>query len=473
MLFNSLDFAIFLPIVFFLYWFVAQKNLKLQNALIIVASYVFYAWWDWRFLSLIIFSTVVDFLVGQRLTAEEKQSKRKALLLTSITVNLGLLGFFKYYNFFLENFVDAFSFFGMQINANNLNIILPVGISFYTFQTLSYTIDVYRKKLKPTKDFMAFSAFVCFFPQLVAGPIERASNLLPQISKKRFFTKSLFKEGIIQIFIGLFRKIVIADTLANYVDVVYSDLSLYNSSTILLATLFYTFQIYFDFSGYSDIAIGTAKLFGIKFKQNFNLPYFSKSLTEFWRKWHISLSSWLKDYLYISLGGNRKGIKITYRNLMITMLLGGLWHGSSWNFIIWGGIHGVVLSIEKLIKSKSKSKIIENLSFFGYPSTFIIVLFSWIFFRAEDLESSIFAISKIFEFNLSIPSITDVNVFVNSILMLCLGLLFDCYLYFKKVDLEDFGSKFTTTKIVIFCSVITIIINLFYSTSDNFIYFQF
>ena len=473
MLFNSLDFAIFLPIVFLLYWFVAQKNLKLQNFLIVLASYVFYGWWDWRFLSLIIFSTVVDYLVAQKLRTEEQQSKRKVLLWTSIIVNLGFLGFFKYYNFFLENFVDAFSLFGMQINANSLNIILPVGISFYTFQTLSYTIDVYRKKLEPTKDFMAFSAFVCFFPQLVAGPIERATNLLPQISKKRFFTKSLFKEGIVQIFIGLFRKIVIADTLANYVDVVYADLSLYNSSTIFLATFFYTFQIYFDFSGYSDIAIGTAKLFGIKFKQNFNLPYFSKSLTEFWRKWHISLSFWLRDYLYISLGGNRKGIRITYRNLMITMLLGGLWHGSSWNFIIWGGIHGVVLSIEKLLNSKSKSKIIENLSFFGYPITFIIVLFSWVFFRAENLESSIFAISKIFEFNLSIPSITDANVVVNSILMLCFGLLFDCYLYFKKVDLEDLGSKFSSTKIVIFCTVITIIINLFYSTSDNFIYFQF
>ena len=473
MLFNSLDFAIFLPIVFILYWFVAQKNLKLQNALIVVASYVFYGWWDWRFLSLIIFSTVVDYTVGQKLRNEKQQSKRKVLLWISIIVNLGFLGFFKYYNFFLENFVDAFSLFGMQINANSLNIILPVGISFYTFQTLSYTIDVYRKELKPTKDFMAFSAFVCFFPQLVAGPIERATNLLPQISKKRVFTKSLFKEGIVQIFIGLFRKIVIADTLANYVDVVYADLSLYNSSTIFLATFFYTFQIYFDFSGYSDIAIGTAKLFGIKFKQNFNLPYFSKSLTEFWRKWHISLSFWLRDYLYISLGGNRKGIRITYRNLMITMLLGGLWHGSSWNFIIWGGIHGVVLSIEKLLNSKSKSRIIENLSFFGYPITFIIVLFSWVFFRAENLESSIFAISKIFEFNLSIPSITDANVVVNSILMLCFGLLFDCYLYFKKVDLEDLGSKFSSTKIVIFCTVITIIINLFYSTSDNFIYFQF
>ena len=473
MLFNSLDFAIFLPIVFILYWFVAQKNLKLQNVLLVISSYVFYGWWDWRFLLLIILSTVVDYLIGQRLETEEKQSKRKALLWTSFIVNLGFLGFFKYYNFFLENFVDAFSLFGMQINANSLNIILPVGISFYTFQTLSYTIDVYRKKLEPTKDFIAFSVFVCFFPQLVAGPIERAGNLIPQISKKRIFKESFFKEGIVQICIGLFRKIVIADTLDNYVDIVYGDITLYNSSSILLATFFYTFQIYFDFSGYSDIAIGTAKLFGIKFKQNFNLPYFSKSLTEFWRKWHMSLSFWLRDYLYISLGGNRRGIKITYRNLMVTMLLGGLWHGSSWNFIIWGGIHGVILIIEKLLNSKIKSKTINNLSFFGYPITFIIVLFSWIFFRAENLESSIFAISKIFQFNLSFPIFSNINIMSNSILVLCIGLLFDSYLYFKKVNLEDLGSKLNLSKIIVLCSVIIVLINLFYSNANDFIYFQF
>ena len=473
MLFNSLDFAIFLPIVFILYWFVAQKNLKLQNVLLVISSYVFYGWWDWRFLLLIILSTVVDYLIGQRLETEEKQSKRKALLWTSFIVNLGFLGFFKYYNFFLENFVDAFSLFGMQINANSLNIILPVGISFYTFQTLSYTIDVYRKKLEPTKDFIAFSVFVCFFPQLVAGPIERAGNLIPQISKKRIFKESFFKEGIVQICIGLFRKIVIADTLDNYVDIVYGDITLYNSSSILLATFFYTFQIYFDFSGYSDIAIGTAKLFGIKFKQNFNLPYFSKSLTEFWRKWHMSLSFWLRDYLYISLGGNRRGIKITYRNLMVTMLLGGLWHGSSWNFIIWGGIHGVILIIEKLLNSKIKSKTINNLSFFGYPITFIIVLFSWIFFRAENLESSIFAISKIFQFNLSFPIFFNINIMSNSILVLCIGLLFDSYLYFKKVNLEDLGSKLNLSKIIVLCSVIIVLINLFYSNANDFIYFQF
>ena len=255
MLFNSLDFAIFLPLVFLLYWFVAQKNLKLQNALIVVASYVFYGWWDWRFLSLIIFSTVVDYLIGQRLRTEDKQSKRKVLLWTSIIVNLGFLGFFKYYNFFLENFVDAFSLFGMQINANSLNIILPVGISFYTFQTLSYTIDVYRKKLEPTKDFMAFSAFVCFFPQLVAGPIERATNLLPQFYKKRTFEYHKAVDGMRQILWGLFKKVVIADNCAEFSNQIFNNSADMNGSTLVLGAIFFTFQIYCDFSGYSDIAI--------------------------------------------------------------------------------------------------------------------------------------------------------------------------------------------------------------------------
>ena len=269
MLFNSLDFAIFLPIVFLLYWFVAQKNLKLQNALIVLASYIFYGWWDWRFLSLIIFSTVVDYLVGQKLRVEEKQSKRKVLLWTSILVNLGFLGFFKYYNFFLENFVDAFSLFGMQINANSLNIILPVGISFYTFQTLSYTIDVYKKKLEPTKDFIAFSAFVCFFPQLVAGPIERATNLLPQFYKKRTFEYHKAVDGIRLIMWGLVKKVVIADSIAPSVDDIFLNYYGYNSSILLMGAFLFSIQIYCDFSGYSMIARGVARLFGFNL---FDLP---------------------------------------------------------------------------------------------------------------------------------------------------------------------------------------------------------
>ena len=274
MLFNSLDFAVFLPIVFILYWFVTNHNLRLQNALIVIASYVFYGWWDWRFLSLIIFSTLVDFSIGRLLKNEENQKIRKTLLWISIIVNLGFLGFFKYYNFFLDNFIAAFSFFGHEINANSLNIILPVGISFYTFQTLSYTIDVYKKKLDPTEDFIAFSAFVCFFPQLVAGPIERATNLLPQFYKKRTFEYDKAVDGMRQILWGLFKKVVIADNCAEYANLIFNNYQDYNGSTLLLGAIFFTFQIYGDFSGYSDIAIGTSRLFGFSLMQNFATPYF-------------------------------------------------------------------------------------------------------------------------------------------------------------------------------------------------------
>ena len=307
MLFNSLDFAIFLPVVFLLYWFVFQKKIKAQNALVALASYVFYGWWDWRFLSLIIFSSVIDYFIGLQLENIKKDRYRRLLLWTSIFVNLGLLGFFKYFNFFIDNFLDAFSFFGYQIPNTSLNIILPVGISFYTFQTLSYTIDVYRKQLKPTKDFVAFTAFVSFFPQLVAGPIERASNLLPQFYKKRKFDYSIAVDGMRQILWGLFKKIVIADNCAKYANEIFNNSGNYSGTTLLLGALFFTFQIYGDFSGYSDIAIGTSRLFGFKLMKNFAFPYFSRDIAEFWRRWHISLSSWFRDYLYIPLGGSRGG----------------------------------------------------------------------------------------------------------------------------------------------------------------------
>ncbi len=304
MLFNSIDFAIFLPIVFLLYWFVTSKYLKLQNLFIVAASYLFYGWWDWRFLSLILFSTIVDYFVGRGLFNEKNKTKRKLLLWTSILVNLGFLGFFKYYNFFLDNFTTAFSFFGTEIKANSLNIILPVGISFYTFQTLSYSIDVYKRKLEPTTDFIAFSAFVSFFPQLVAGPIERATNLLPQFYKKRTFDYSKAVDGLRQILWGLFKKIVIADNCAEYANQIFNNSSDYSGSTLALGALFFTFQIYGDFSGYSDIAIGTSRLFGFNIMRNFAFPYFSRDIAEFWRRWHISLSTWFRDYLYIPLGGS-------------------------------------------------------------------------------------------------------------------------------------------------------------------------
>ena len=308
MLFNSIDFAIFLPIVFIVYWFIVNKNLKFQNLFIVCASYVFYGWWDWRFLALIAFSTLVDYAVGVALSKQHDVVKRKVLLWISILVNLGFLGFFKYYNFFLDSFITAFSFFGTDIQARSLNIILPVGISFYTFQTLSYTIDVYRRQLEPTKNFISFAAFVSFFPQLVAGPIERASNLLPQFYVKRYFNSKLAIDGLRQIVWGLFKKVVIADNCAQFANDIFNNYTDYSSSTLILGALYFAFQIYGDFSGYSDIAIGTSKLFGFDLKQNFATPYFSRDIAEFWRRWHISLSTWFRDYLYIPLGGSR-GLK--------------------------------------------------------------------------------------------------------------------------------------------------------------------
>ncbi|MEP5341498.1 MAG: MBOAT family O-acyltransferase [Algibacter sp.] len=472
MLFNSFEFLFFFPIVFIIYWLL-KDDLRKQNILLLISSYIFYAWWDWRFLSLIIISSLIDFKAGSKIFTSNTKKQRKTWLFVSLIANLGFLSIFKYYNFFADSFTDLMNVFGWNPNDLTINVILPVGISFYTFQTLSYTIDIYRKQFQPTNNVISFFTYISFFPQLVAGPIERASNLLPQIEKKRVFRKDWFNEGIIQILVGLFRKIVIADTIGGYVDTIYADVELYNSTTIILATFLYAFQIYYDFSGYSDIAIGTAKLLGFKFNQNFNLPYFSKSLTEFWRKWHISLSFWLRDYLYISLGGNRKGIKITYRNLMLTMLLGGLWHGANWTFIIWGGIHGIVLSIEKYLKPTQFIDKAQAFKWLSYPITFSIVLFSWIFFRSKDLNSATLAINKIIDFDFSFPFIGDINVFVNSIILLIIGILFDLYLFNKKIHLENFGAKFSFVKIALMSSIIIIIINLFYSTSNNFIYFQF
>ena len=413
MFFNSLDFAIFLPIVFILYWFVCNNNLKLQNFLIVAASYVFYGWWDWRFLSLILFSTIVDYSVGRGLLKQENLTKRKVLLWISILVNLGFLGFFKYYNFFLDNFITAFSFFGTEIKANSLNIILPVGISFYTFQTLSYSIDVYKRKLEPTKEFIAFSAFVSFFPQLVAGPIERATRLLPQFYKKRIFDYSKAVDGMRQILWGLFKKIVIADNCAEYANLIFNNSADYSGSTLVFGALFFTFQIYCDFSGYSDIAIGTSRLFGFNLIQNFNFPYFSRDIAEFWRRWHISLSTWFRDYLYIPLGGSRNGCLKRSVNIFIIMLVGGIWHGAALSFFYWGAAHGICLVINHFWRQlcgllnfslQRKNILTETASRMG---TFLTVAVLWVFFRAENLEVALSMLQSLL--GLHAPIISDFN----------------------------------------------------------------
>ena len=405
MLFNSIDFAIFLPIVFILYWFVTNKSLKLQNLLIVGASYLFYGWWDWRFLSLILFSSLVDYIVGLGLLNEENQSKRKVLLWTSIVINLGFLCVFKYYNFFLTNFITAFSFFGGEIKANSLDIILPVGISFYTFQTLSYSVDVYKGKLKPTKDFIAFSAFVSFFPQLVAGPIERATHLLPQFYKRRTFDYSIAVDGLRQILWGLFKKIVIADNCAEYANIIFNNSAEYSGSILVLGAIFFTLQIYGDFSGYSDIAIGTSRLFGFDLMQNFNFPYFSRDIAEFWRRWHISLSTWFRDYLYIPLGGSHGGTWMKIRNTFIIFIVSGFWHGANWTFIIWGLLNAIYF-LPLLLTNNNRNNLdtvaqgklfpsLKELSFILL--TFAMTVLAWIFFRAENIEHALQYISSIFK----------------------------------------------------------------------------
>ena len=412
MLFNSIDFAIFLPIVFLLYWGIGRKHIRAQNILIVVASYLFYGWWDWRFLFLILLSTLVDYTIGLALEKEDKVQKRKILLWASLLVNLGLLGFFKYFNFFIDNFTSAFSFFGHPIGGYSLNIILPVGISFYTFQTLSYTIDVYNKKLKPTADFISFSAFVSFFPQLVAGPIERATNLLPQFFKERNFNYEMAKNGLHQILWGLFKKIVIADNCAKYVNIIFENHEAYSGSTLVLGAVFFAFQIYCDFSGYSDIAIGTARLFGFNLMQNFAFPYFSRDMAEFWRRWHISLSTWFRDYVYIPLGGSKGSKAKVIRNVFIIFLVSGFWHGANWTFIFWGGLNALYFLPLLLLKRNRKNlnDVAESSNFpsvmvlFQIAVTFSLTVFAWIFFRAENIGQAFSYIRRIFSRSLfSLP----------------------------------------------------------------------
>lgn len=478
MLFNSIDFAIFLPIVFLLYWFVTNKNLKLQNFLIVAASYLFYGWWDWRFLSLILFSTLVDYAVGRGLLNENNISKRKILLWISIIINLGFLGFFKYYNFFLDNFKSAFSFFGSEININSLNIILPVGISFYTFQTMSYSIDVYRRKLEPTKDFIAFSAFVSFFPQLVAGPIERATHLLPQFYKKRTFDYSKAVDGLRQILWGLFKKIVIADNCAEYANLIFNNSDEYSGSTLVLGALFFTFQIYGDFSGYSDIALGTSRLFGFDLMQNFNFPYFSRDIAEFWRRWHISLSTWFRDYLYVPLGGSREGTLMKIRNTFIIFIVSGFWHGANWTFVIWGALNAIYFlpllitnSNRNHIDIVSKGKLLPTLQeVFKMSFTFSLTVFAWIFFRAENVAHAFNYISKIFSSELFLkPEIIPVKI----IIIIILFVLVEWVGRENQYALAKLGIRWRRSFRLMLYYIIIIAIFFLGGNEQKFIYFDF
>jgi alginate O-acetyltransferase complex protein AlgI len=396
-LFNSIDFALFCPVVFLLYWFVANKPVRLQNLLIVIASFVFYGWWHWRFLSLLIISATTDYWVGIALDNTADPSRRKRLLLISVFVNIGLLVFFKYADFLITSFTDAYRFFGADIDVRLLNIILPVGISFYTFQTLSYAIDVYRKKIQATRDIISFFAFVSFFPQLVAGPIERAGNLLPQFLSKRHFNEHQATDGLRQILWGLFKKIVVADNCGVFVDAAFTDYHLYPGSSLMIAACLFSIQIYGDFSGYSDIAIGTAKLFGFNLMINFNYPYFSTGFIAFWRKWHISLTSWFRDYVYIPLGGNKNGQAKTILNILVVFVLSGLWHGARWNFIAWALINAGYFLAEYLVFKTVHAIPLHQtrFNFMKRVAVFLLLSLSWIFFRADSVSHALAFIDRI------------------------------------------------------------------------------
>lgn len=472
MLFNSYEYLIFLPVVFLLYWYVFSKNLKARNLFLLAASYVFYGWWDWRFLFLIIASSAVDYYCGlkmgslpslreggataspdfsgtrqsssegQRLmqavsSLRETQERsnlsndetasflavtkvQKLYLSISLAFNLGLLAFFKYFNFFIESTADFIQLFGFQANIHTLNIILPVGISFYTFQTLSYSIDVYRGKLEPTKDPIAFFAYVSFFPQLVAGPIERASNLLPQFFQKKSFDYTLAMDGLRQILWGLFMKVVIADNCAVFVNQAFANPETQPASNLLIGAVFFSFQIYGDFAGYSNIAIGTGKLLGFRLMQNFAFPYFSRDIAEFWRRWHISLSTWFRDYLYVPLGGSKGGKFQSLRNIFIIFLVSGFWHGANWTFIVWGGINALLfIPLFWFGKNRVNIRIVAQNRILPtfYESTQVLLTFSlvtlaWIFFRAPDLNTAATYIAHLFSSSILTKPVLDIRVYL-------------------------------------------------------------
>lgn len=486
MLFNSIEFLIFLPIVFFIYWFVLSKNLKLQNLWILLASYVFYGWWDYRFLSLIFFSSLVDYFIGIQLSKRHQVNQRRLLLFISLAVNLGFLGFFKYYNFFADSFADAFTLFGNSMDPSRLNIILPVGISFYTFQTMSYTIDVYRKKMAPVSEPIAFFAYVSFFPQLVAGPIERATNLLPQFFKKRSFNYTNASDGLRQVLWGLFKKIVIADNCAIYVNDIFNDYQSYSGFTLFLGGILFAFQIYGDFSGYSDIAIGTSRLFGFDLKKNFAFPYFSRDIAEFWRRWHISLSTWFRDYLYIPLGGSRGGHAI--RNIFIIFIVSGFWHGANWTFLFWGALNAAFY-LPLLLTKKNRVHSSDTVAAGKYlPSiretfqmgiTFFLTVIAWIFFRADSLYMAFDYISIIFSAKFFVLPIQDFwsmntgNHLIYLFFLLIGFILVEWLQREKNHGLELNPQKLPKTVRWAFYYVIIIFCFIMNGVQQEFIYFQF
>ncbi|AMR32024.1 acyltransferase [Mucilaginibacter sp. PAMC 26640] len=486
MLFNSLNFAVYLPIVFALYWLIGSKKLRFQNILLLAASYFFYAFWDYRFLFLLMFSTFLDYSTGIKIFQSKTIAGRKFWLWLSIIINLGFLGVFKYYNFFTDSFALLLNHAGFKSNFGTINVILPVGISFYTFHGISYIIDIYKKRIEPTRDFVDYSVFVSFFPLLVAGPIERATHLLPQIEAPRQFSYTQANNGLRQILWGLFKKVVIADNCAEYANMIFNNYTHYPGSVLVMGALFFAFQIYCDFSGYSDIALGTARLFGIELIRNFAFPYFSRDIAEFWRRWHISLSSWFRDYLYIPLGGSKGSLLNQVRNIFIIFIVSGLWHGANWTFIIWGALNALYFMPLMLLKRNrnnleivAQGKLLPSLAdVVKMLTTFALTVFAWIFFRAESVHLAISYIRAMF--SRSTLTLPKGEMFmggsVNAGALIVLVVLF--------VIIEWIGreQQFAIAKTGIawpqpvrWVFYLTIAISVFYFTgvSQQFVYFQF
>ena len=477
MFFNSLSFAIFLPIVFVLYWFVFNKTKSSQNLLLIVASYYFYSCWDWRFLFLLVFSTFLDYYTGIRIEKSETEKGRKFWFWLSILVNLGFLGIFKYYNFFASSFSELLNGVGLKTSPFLLNVILPVGISFYTFHGLSYVIDIYYKRIKAEYNFVDYSLFVSYFPLLVAGPIERATHLLPEVKVKRTFDFNQAKEGVFLIIWGLVKKVVIADTCATYANAIFDNYESMNSFSLLLGAVYFAFQIYGDFSGYSDMALGISKLFGLELLRNFNFPYFSRDIAEFWRRWHISLSSWFRDYLYIPLGGSKGGLWMKIRNTFIIFVVSGFWHGANWTYLAWGFINAVYF-LPLLLSNSNRNNMDAIVLKWNFDSakvvlsilyTFLLTCVAWVFFRAESITDAVLYLKRML-FNGDFASQYLDNERYNYELLLMVG-LFVLVEWNNRTKMEPISGKWSMAKLAL--AVAAIIALGTYSDYKEFIYFQF
>ncbi len=481
MLFNSIHFLIFFPIVILIYFLIPHK---FRWILLLISSYYFYMSWKAEYILLIMFSTLVDYYLGLRIYYSDTQRTKKLFLILSIILNIGLLFAFKYFNFFSDSIREILQMFTIQLNPITLKVLLPIGISFYTFQSLSYTIDIYREKIKPTRHLGIFALYISFFPQLVAGPIERAGNLLPQFFKKYNFNYKRVTDGLKLMLWGFFKKVVIADRLAIIVNTIYASPTEYTGLPLIISTIFFAFQIYCDFSGYSDIAIGSSQIMGISLMDNFKRPYFSSSISEFWKRWHISLSSWFKDYLYIPLGGNRVSISRHYLNIFVVFLISGLWHGANWTFVIWGALHGIYILFEKITRTlKDKLLILTRLilfprwvRFFEITSTFILVTIGWIFFRANTLSDAVYILTHLFQ-DISFSS----KGIIKGVDWLDLSIAFGAILFMELIHLiqehrsirQFLDNKPLLLRWSIYLAIILLILLFGVFNGTKFIYFQF